>query len=44
MENVPAADLARRAQELLRALAGQQATLRDDQLAAIHALVADSAD
>ena len=33
--------VARRAQELLRALAGQQATLRDDQLAAIQALVVD---
>jgi ATP-dependent DNA helicase RecQ len=41
MENVPAAELARRAQELLRALAGQQAMLRDDQLAAIQALVVD---
>src|SRR5918994_528823 len=42
MENVPAAGLAQRAQELLWALAGQQATLRDDQLAAIQALVVGS--
>src|SRR5918994_621736 len=41
MGSVPAAGLADRAQELLRALAGQQATLRDDQLAAIQALVVD---
>ena len=41
MENVPAAGLADRAQELLGALASQQATLRDDQLAAIQALVVD---
>jgi ATP-dependent DNA helicase RecQ len=33
--------VAGRAQELLRVLAGQQATLRDDQLAAIQALVVD---
>ena len=33
--------VAKRAQELLRVLAGQQATLRDDQLAAIQALVVD---
>src|SRR5918994_435084 len=41
MANVVAAGLAGRAQELLRALAGPQATLRDDQLAAIQALVVD---
>jgi ATP-dependent DNA helicase RecQ len=41
MGNVPAAGLAQRAQELLWALAGQQATLRDDQLAAIQALVVE---
>jgi hypothetical protein len=41
MANVVAAGLAQGAQELLRALAGQQATLRDDQLAAIQALVVD---
>jgi ATP-dependent DNA helicase RecQ len=41
MENVPAAGLAHRAQELLGALAGPQATLRDDQLTAIQALVVD---
>ena len=33
--------VAKRAQGLLRVLAGQQATLRDDQLAAIQALVVD---
>ena len=41
MANAVSGSLAKRAQELLRALAGQQATLRDDQLAAIQALVVD---
>jgi ATP-dependent DNA helicase RecQ len=41
MANAASASLAESAQELLRALAGQQATLRDDQLAAIQALVVD---
>jgi ATP-dependent DNA helicase RecQ len=41
MANAVSASLAESAQELLRALAGQQATLRDDQLAAIQALVVD---
>jgi hypothetical protein len=39
MADVPAAGIGHRTQELLRALAGQQATLREDQLAAIQALV-----
>jgi ATP-dependent DNA helicase RecQ len=42
MANAVAAGLAHRAEELLWALAGQQATLRDDQLAAIQALVVGS--
>ena len=41
MANAVSASLAERAQELLWTLAGQQATLRDDQLAAIQALVVD---
>jgi ATP-dependent DNA helicase RecQ len=41
MGNVPAAGLAHRAQELLGVLAGQRAMLRDDQLAAIQALVVE---
>src|SRR5512132_3398592 len=41
MEKVTAAGISHRAQELLGALAGQQARLRDDQLAAIQALVVD---
>jgi ATP-dependent DNA helicase RecQ len=41
MAHVQAGGLTERAQELLRALAGEQATLRDDQLAAIQALVVD---
>jgi ATP-dependent DNA helicase RecQ len=39
MAHVQAGGLADRAQELLRALAGQRAVLRDDQLAAVQALV-----
>ena len=41
MEKVTAAGVSHRAQELLGALAGQQARLRDDQLAAILALVVE---
>src|SRR4029450_13328151 len=41
MANAVSASLAESAQELLRALAGEQATLRDDHLAAIQALVVD---
>jgi ATP-dependent DNA helicase RecQ len=41
MAHMQAGGLAERVQELLRALAGQQATLRDDQLAAIQALVVE---